>query len=428
MSGLDLTVQGDVDSVRGTATGLSSMGDSIDDAATGFGQGAAASESLWQGPAADAFRSRIGTAQQATTQVVAATRRMSQALHVFADRMTKVKAEIAHAKSIAEGAGLTVAGATIQPPKPPPAPPAACYAPQAAAQLVHQQAAAAAKYRKQVRAYQQAERILTQARQDEQTAHTDVGTAADDEQGILADLNDHKYWVLGGLATGTVALGMDQSVKWRTKMGEFGLEYDQLRRDATAATDPVEHTELDAAADDAFDQADKAAGKTVTNARTGLGIDPESGLGKVVDHLPAGLAGVQAAWDIAHAHGIQGKVIAAASDGLAYGAGAGVTTAGDALFASLAIGGAPETMGLSLAAALAAYGVGYGVQHYGPAVANWTTHTAAPAVAHWTSHAADNVAGSVAGAVTHPGHTLSSLAGDVGSVVPHISAPHISFP
>lgn len=423
MSGLDLTVRGDVDSVRGTATGLSSMGDSIDDAAAGFGQGAAASESLWQGPAADAFRSRIGTARQATTQVVAATRRMSQALHVFADRMTKVKAEIAHARAIADGAGLTVAGATIEPPKPPPAPPAACYAPHAAAQLLHQQAAAEAKYRKQVRAYQQAERILTQARQDEQTAHTDVGNAADDEKGILADLDDHKYWLIGGLGAGTVALGLDQSVKWRTKMGEFGLRYDRLRSDAAGATDPAERTELNAAADDAFDQADKAAGRTVGNATVGLGVDPASGLGKVLDHLPAGIAGVQAAWDITHAHGVQGKVIAAASDGLAYGAGAGVTAGGDALFASLAIGGAPETMGLSLAAALAAYGTGYAVQHYGPAVANWTTHTAAPAVAHWTSHAADTVAGSVAGAVTHPGRTVSSLAGDVGDILPHLSIP-----
>jgi uncharacterized protein YukE len=402
VSGLDLKVDGDVDSVRGTATGMSALGDSIDDAGAGFGQASGASESLWQGPAADAFRSRIGTAQQATNQVVAATRRMSAALHVFADRMAHVKAEIAQARSIASGAGLTVSGDTISPPTPPPAPAAACYTPAGAAQVLQQQAVAEAKYRRQVKAYQQAERILTRARQDEQTAHQDVGKAADEEKSILDDLNEHKYWLLGGLGAGSVALGLSQRTTWAQKMSEFGLEYDRLRTDAAAATDPALKTALSSAAEDALQRTSDAADATVGNARVGLGVDPASGLGKALDHLPAGLAAVQGVWDVAHAHGTKAKVVAGASDAAAYGTGVAVTEGGTALLEGLAIGGAPETLGLSLVAGGAAYGTGLLVQHYGPAVYDWT------------SHAASSVAGSVAGAVTHPGDTLSSLAGDIG--------------
>ncbi|HEY3749488.1 MAG TPA: hypothetical protein VGL80_09835 [Pseudonocardiaceae bacterium] len=402
MTGLDLRVAGDVDSVRGTATGMSALGDSIDDAGAGFGQASAESESMWQGPAADAFRSRIGTAKQATTQVVAATRRMSDALHVFADRMAKVKAEIARAESVAAGAGLDVSGDTITPPTPPPAPAAACYTPAGAAQVMHEQAVAQAKYRRQVRAYQQAERILQQARKDEQTAHQDVGKAADDEKSVLADLNEHKYWLLGGLATGTVATALEQRTTWLHTMNEFGLEYDRLRTAAAAVDDPLLHTVLSAASGQALDDASHAADAAVGNSKLGLGVDPLSDAGKVLDRLPVGLAAVQGVWDVAHASGTKGKVVAGTADAAAFGAGAGVTAVGSGVIEGLAIGGAPETLGLSLLAGGAAYGTGLLVQHYGPGVYDWTTH------------AAGDVAGSVADTVTHPGRTISNLAGDIG--------------
>jgi uncharacterized protein YukE len=398
VTGLDLKVDGDVDSVRGTADGMSSLGNALDDAGAGFGQASAESESLWQGTAGDAFRSRIGTARQAATQAVAATRRMSSALHVFADRMATVKAEVARAKSIAEGAGLQVGGDTIQPPKPPPAPPAACYTPQGAAEVARQQAAAEAKYRKQVKAFQQAEKILTQARKDEQNAHQDVGKAADEEKSVLEDLNEHKFWLLGGVTVGAVATGLEQRVTWQQTMEQLGLEYDRLRTDAAAATDPILRTSLSEAAQDTLDRASRAADATVDNARIGLGADPASGAGKLLDHLPAGLAGVQGVWDVTHAQGTKGKVIAGASDAAAYGVGEGVTAIGSGVIEGLAIGGAPETLGLSLVAGGAAYGTGYLVQHYGPAAYDWTS----------------NAAGNVAHAVTHPGDTISSLAGDIG--------------
>jgi uncharacterized protein YukE len=402
VSGLDLRVDGDVDSVRGTATGMSALGDSIDDAGAGFGQASAESESLWQGPAADAFRTRIGTAQQATAQVVAATRRMSDALHVFADRMAKVKAEIARARSIAEGAGLEVSGDTIAPPKPPPPPPAACYTPAGAAQVLHEQAAAQAKYRRQVKAYQQAEQILQQARKDEQTAHQDVGRTADDEKSVLADLNEHKYWLLGGLATGTVATALEQRTTWLHTMNKFGLEFDRLRTAAAATDDPLLHTVLSAASGQALDDASHAADAAVSNGKLGLGVNPASDAGKVLDRLPTGLAAVQGVLDVANAHGTKAKVVAGTADAAAFGAGEGVTAVGSGAIEGLAIAGAPETLGLSVLAVGAAYGTGLFIQHYGPGVYDWTTH------------AASNVAGSVADAVTHPGHTISSLASDIG--------------
>jgi hypothetical protein len=100
-------------------------------------------------------------------------------------------------------------------------------------------------------------------------------------------------------------------------------------------------------------------------------------------------------WDVAHAHGTKAKVVAGAAG---YGAGEAVSAAGASLMESVAIGGAPETVGGARGAGGAAYGTGLLVRHYGPAVYDWTTHAA----------------GSVADAVTHPGRTLSDLAGDIG--------------
>lgn len=434
MSGLDTRVDGDVDSVRGTADGLSSLGDALDDAGSGFGQASAESESTWQGTAGDAFRSRIGSARQATTTAVAATKRMSTALHQFADRMHQVKAEVERAKSIASGAGLDVSGDSIQPPKPPPAPPAACYTPSAAAAVAKQQAAAEAKYRKQVKAFQQAERILTQARKDEQTAHQDVGKAADEEKGILADLNEQKVWLLRDFALDTVAKGLDQRGAWQQTMERLGHEYDELRTAADSSRSPLVRTVLSDAAQDTLDRASNAADATVGNAKLTANIDPASAAGKFLEHLPDGVAGAQAVWDIAHAHGTKGKVIEGVSAAAEYGAGEGVTELGTGVLEGLAIGGAPETFGLSLAAGAAAYGTGYLVQHYGPAAYDWTTHAAGDAAdwtknaagnatdwtknaagnaTDWTKHAATNTAGTVAHAVTHPGSTISGLAHDI---------------
>lgn len=151
----------------------------------------------------------------------------------------------------------------------------------------------------------------------------------------------------------------------------------------------------------ALDRTAGAADATVGNARLGLGVDPASRAGKILGHLPDALAGAQAVVDIADAHGTKGKVVAGAADAASYGAGEAVTAGGSALLEGLSIGGAPETFGLSLVAGAAAYGVGTLVQHYGPAVYDWTT----------------NAAGDVADAVTHPGRTLSSLADDIGNLI-----------
>jgi hypothetical protein len=408
---LDTRVDGDVGTVRDAADGVAAIGGAVEDAGTGFGLAGAESETLWQGPAATAFRSRITTARQATAAAAAAGHRMAAAMHTFADRMTQVHAEIAHAKSIAQAAGLSVAGDTIAEPTRPPAPPVGCCTPQAAAAVAHQQAAAEARYRRQVTAYRQAEQVLAKARETEQRAHQDVGRAADEEKGVLADLNEHKYWLLGGLAAGTVALGGEQRATWASKTQELGLEYDRLRRDAAAVDDPALKTTLSAEADQALDRTAKAADATVGNAHIN-GVSAESTMGKVLRRLPDGIAAAQGVVDVVKAHGTKGKVVAAAADAAGYGAGEGVTAGGAALLETMAIGGAPETMGLSIAAAAAAYGTGYLVQHYGPAAYDWAGQAAGNA-AHWTADAAGNVAD----AVTHPGHTVSSLADDMGGIL-----------
>ncbi|HEX5117861.1 MAG TPA: hypothetical protein VFW65_21980 [Pseudonocardiaceae bacterium] len=399
---VDLQVQGDPESIRGTATGMTALGGAIDDAGAGFGQASAASESSWLGTAGDAFRSRIGTAQQATTAAATAASRMSTALHAFADRMATVKAEIARARSIASGAGLQVAGDTIHEPTPPPAPPAACYTPQAAAAIAQQQAAAMAKYRRQLRAYRQAEQLVTQARKQEQTAHQDVTEAADEERGVLSELNHEKYWLLGGTASGVVAKALEQRATWAKRTQELGLLYDRLNRAAAESEEPLARTVLSAVADHVLDSTADAASRTTTNAKLSADIAPDSALGRFASHLPAGIAAAQTAVAVAEAHGTKGKVIAGTAGVTSYAAGEAAAGAAASALEGVSIAAAPETMGLSLVAGGVAFGTGMAVEHFGPPVYDWTTH------------AASNVAGTVAGAVTHPGSTISSIGHALG--------------
>ena len=398
MSALDLRLAGDVDSVRGTAAGMAGLGDAVDNAGAGFGRASAESESLWTGSAADAFRTRISSAHRATVAVAAASRRMSTALRTFADRMASVRAEIARARSVAESAGLHVAGDTVHEPTPPPPPPTACYTPRAAAQMARQQAAAQAEYRRQVRAFRQAEQLLTDARKAEQAAHGDVSRVADEEKGVLAGLNDDKYWLLGGTATETVADALEQRAVWARRTQALGLEYDRLASAARQAEDPALRTALSADATEALDRTASASKATVSNARLGLGVDPESTAGKALGHLPDGFAAAEAAWAVTHAHGTKGKVVAGAAAAASYGAGEATSAAVSSAIEGVAIGGAPETLGVSVAVAAAAYGAGLLVQHYGPAVYDWVGHAASD----------------VGSAITHPGRTLSSLADDLG--------------
>lgn len=395
---VDLQVQGDVDSVRGTANGMAALGGAIEDAGAGFGQASAVSESSWLGVAGDAFRSRIGTARQATTAAAQASRRMAAALHTFADRMATVKSEMARARSIASGAGLTVSGDSIQEPTPPPAPPAACYTPQAAAAIAHQQAAAEAKYRRQVRAYQQAERLVAEARKQEQAAHSDVTRAADEERGVLAELNHEKYWLLGTSAAGVVETALEQRATWAKRTQELGLLYDRLNRAAAESEEPLVRTMLSAAADHVLDRTADAAARTTANAKLSGDIAPESTLGRIAGDLPAGIAAAQTAVSVVEAHGTKAKVVAGASGVAGYAAGEAAAGAAASAVEGVSIAAAPETMGLSLVGGAVAFGTGYAVQHYGPAAYDWASHAA----------------GDVANVVTHPGDTISSIGHALG--------------
>jgi uncharacterized protein YukE len=405
MTDLDLSTDTDVDSVHTTATGLSGLASAIGGTASGIGGAIDASGESWLGPAADAFRTRMGGAQQATEQTAAAATRMSTALHTFGNQMRTVHDLINQARALATGAGLAVNGDTIQAPQPPPPAPAACYSPAAAQAVATHQAALEAEYQRKLRAFQQARQLLTRARTLEQQAHQDVSKAAADEHGILADLNKNKYWLAGGLVTSAVAGGLDQRTAWLTKTQQLGLDYDRLRTAAASTEDPAARIALRTEAQATLDRTAKAADAAVGNARLSLGVDPASNAGKALGHLPDVLTGAQAAVDIAEAHGTKGKVVAAAADAASYGTGEAVTAGGTALLEGLSIGGAPETLGLSLVAGGAAYGVGTLVQHYGPDVYDWTTH------------AVGNVASSVSSAVTHPGRTLSSLGDDIANAI-----------
>jgi uncharacterized protein YukE len=370
MPSLDTTVQGDPASVRSTASGVGALSGAIGDAATGFGSAAGQSDLSWTGNAADAFRGRITTVQQATRAAAEESQRLHTALHTLADQLDTVKAKIAHADATATDAGLTVSGTSIQAPTPPPTTvPAACYTPAAASAIVAQQKAAMLKYQVQKAAYQSCEQEITTARQLEQTAHAEFETTATEVRTALSALTNQ--WVLTGTGTAADAISTTaaQAEKFE-KAGDKALNRANTltQQAATLPEDDPGQAALLRSADRAFGDADDA-NDTADGLKSGLskllGDDATSDLGKLGDvagKVSTVTGVVPIVLDVAH-H----DPASAAGDtaSLATGIGAGT------VIESLSLSTALETGGASLVAGGLAYGTGEAVKHFGPPVWNW---------------------------------------------------------
>jgi uncharacterized protein YukE len=202
MASLNTQVAGDIGSVRGAAGGIGALGSGLDAAGAGFGSALSQSESQWSGGAGDAFRGKITSARQATRLAVTATHQVRDAMRAFANQMDQVQARMTQARSIAAGAGLAVSGNGIEQPKPPAAPPNVCYSPSGAAREATQFHAAVAKYKRQLAAYQKAEQIIKQARQEENQAHVALRNANDEAENLFTELKNNKYWIAGETALG----------------------------------------------------------------------------------------------------------------------------------------------------------------------------------------------------------------------------------
>lgn len=392
-------VHGDPAAIHAAATGLGVVGGGIDDAVTGFTAAVCASESIWTGPAATGFRSRVGAARSVTAGISDQVHRITSAMHTFAEQLRAVKALVEHAKAIAAGAGLRVGGDAIEPPKPPPPPPAVCLTPAAAMAVAGQQAAAQARFRAQVAAYQQAERILRQARTAEQHAHQELDQQLRQAQATLSELSTSDRLEIAGAYGGAVTDAAKKAEKLLQKAKYLGKRQQWFtawandpgfapteRRNygAKARRLSVEHAEV-------LDEAD--ANKKLAR---GLSLGGDSSA-SALRHAGPVLGAVAAAADIADAPNAVEAVHRGAADAAGYGADAAAGAALDSagVFGAIGIGGAAETFGTSLLAA----GVGYAVTQFlddPGGTARWFEGAGST-----LAGAASSAVGTVAHAITH---------------------------
>jgi hypothetical protein len=392
-------VHGDPAAIHAAATGLAVVGGGIDDAVTGFTAAVGASESIWAGPAATGFRARVNSARAATAEIGDEVRKVTSAMHTFADQLRAVKALVEHAKAIAAGAGLRVGGDAIQPPKPPPPPPAVCLTPAAAVTVARQYAAAQVKFRAQLAAYQQAEQILRQARTAEQHAHQELNEQLSQAQGVLSELSTSDRLAIAGVYGAAVtdaarkaenliqeAESLGQRQQWFTRLANDPgfTPTEQRYYRAKAGRLGVEQAE-------ALDEADANEGLA-----RGLSLGGDSSA-PAVRYLGPGMAAAAAAFDIVDAPNAVEAVHRGAADGAGYGAAVATSAALDSAgaFAAIGVGGAPATLGTSLIAA----GVGYAVTQFindpGGTV-RWFEGAGST-----LAGAASSAAGTVAHAITH---------------------------
>ncbi|HEV8561402.1 MAG TPA: hypothetical protein VGR06_34205, partial [Actinophytocola sp.] len=364
MSTLDTRVDGDPGAVRAAAAGLAAVAGGMVGAGSGFATAVSASEVLWSGAAGDAFRFGLQPVRRATDEVAAATQRARQAMDTFADELTAVRTMVERAKSIASAAGLEVGADGIQPPKPPATPPPMCMTAAAATAAADRFAAQLAEYRRQVRAYQQARDILSDARTLERSAHAVLGTALASVREIIDGLSTSGAWLAAGTWGTTMSTSIANADRWAGEQRRLAQTFQRLKAIADSPDVAVAAPELKATATgqavEKLRGLRQAAARAAANERlAGLGSAAASrtalrgALGKA-GPIAAGAAGV---YDVLTAHGTGNKIKAAVADGAGYGAGAAAAAGSGSLFAAAGIAGAPETLGTSLIAAGVAYGV-----------------------------------------------------------------------
>lgn len=172
---LNTFVAGNPGSVRTTAEAVSRLARGVDDIASGWQHALTGSESVWEGTAGDAFRSKSTATGQDADALTALFDGLSSALTAFADELTTVQARMAQAVEVAIGGGLRMLGsALILEPGPMPLPPA--------------------EQRRQQRAFHEARETVAQARTWEKVAHERLIAALRSNAHGLRNIGRAEVW------------------------------------------------------------------------------------------------------------------------------------------------------------------------------------------------------------------------------------------
>ncbi|PXY38414.1 WXG100 family type VII secretion target [Prauserella flavalba] len=166
---IDTEIKSDAASIRAVAQWLSVRAGEAHGTGSQVYGARGDSESTWTGPASDGFRSTMTRFGQQIDDLVGDLNGTTAALNSHADDVDTAKSRMAQALEIARAGGLTVNGHVIQEPGPAPAAPAPLPTdkePTPRQQQIHDQATQAqSAHAQQVKAYVEAERVATPARQ-----------------------------------------------------------------------------------------------------------------------------------------------------------------------------------------------------------------------------------------------------------------------
>jgi len=197
---INTKIDGNPESVRGSAHWLrDSLAKGVSGAATQIYQARNSADAGWQGPAGEAFRTKMTTGAEKSDQLSTAATTAAQDFDTYATELQRAQDDMRTVRTNAAAAGLTVNGDVIEDPGPGPAAPGAAPTGDAAttqATTAHDDAVAASNaHADKVAAYKK-------AKTDADAASHIAKLGADTLKNVWADITQKWFLVVGDLASG----------------------------------------------------------------------------------------------------------------------------------------------------------------------------------------------------------------------------------
>lgn len=379
---LNTEMLGDPSACRQTGEWMVGVATSTLDTATVLRGVRDRTEACWRGDAARGFQEHIGRGDREGDQISGETERAGNAMIVFSDELDTVEARLDQARGVAAEGGLTVTPQGIEPPQPVTLP---------AAPTTALQSAATEAYQAQLRAWNEVNQTVGEARGIERAAHERLGAATNTPKSVWESIRSGAGFAATGAAIGAAEGLHRQNSRFRNLSARHAREsLDITRRIANSpALSESARTSLQSSRNDLLDRAAKENRIAHNQARLLGGLDRtgggrflldvisehpgsripdggglfQRGASRVLGKIPYVGAGVTVAQTAVDIHGGKPADQAIASAAISTGVGAGVTGTMLAL-APLAIAGGPFTLAAVGVGAVAAWGAGYVVDHH----------------------------------------------------------------
>ncbi|MQA86713.1 MAG: hypothetical protein GEV03_19290 [Streptosporangiales bacterium] len=229
---LNIEVKGEPGSIRSTAGWLRSTSGSVDDAGGEVAGARTQSEDGWTGQAGEGFRGVMSRVAGKVNELAGDMGSTAGALNRHADDLDTVKSRMAQARQIASDGGLETTETSIAEPGPaPPAPPRLPTGrePTAGERQAHVAALdAEATYVAKVRAYQEAGRVVNEARRKEVESQNHLVD-------FLRGQAESSPFTIANFATGLAAYHVERTSKFRWAAERYA---DKARRAARLLNNP----------------------------------------------------------------------------------------------------------------------------------------------------------------------------------------------